>query len=143
MTVLLEVARNADGCCNQGAEAAEQGVQGFGMYVCVMPSGAISFRLDYRLNGRHETVYLGKYGRDGVSGGAAPQIRHYSKPAREAAPEGSEELRAIRREVARQRPNGREHAGHEALDLRAGATSSMAQSLPYGDYAGRPARALR
>ncbi|WP_365942779.1 Arm DNA-binding domain-containing protein [Mesorhizobium sp.] len=33
-----------------------------GMYVRVMPSGAISFRLDYRLNGRRETVYLGKYG---------------------------------------------------------------------------------
>ena len=37
-----------------------------GMYVRVMPSGAISFRLDYRLNGRRETVYLGKYGRDGI-----------------------------------------------------------------------------
>jgi Arm DNA-binding domain len=35
-----------------------------GMYVRVMPSGAISFRLDYRLNGRRETVYLGGYGRD-------------------------------------------------------------------------------
>lgn len=30
-----------------------------GMYVRVMPSGAISFRLDYRLHGRRETVYLG------------------------------------------------------------------------------------
>lgn len=38
-----------------------------GMYVRVMPSGAISFRLDYRLNGRRETVYLGRYGRDGIS----------------------------------------------------------------------------
>jgi hypothetical protein len=38
-----------------------------GMYVRVMPTGAISFRLDYRLNGRRETVYLGKYGRDGIS----------------------------------------------------------------------------
>jgi hypothetical protein len=38
-----------------------------GMCVRVMPSGAISFRLDYRLNGRRETVYLGKYGRDGIS----------------------------------------------------------------------------
>ena len=37
------------------------------MYVRVMPSGAISFRLDYRLNGRRETVYLGRYGRDGIS----------------------------------------------------------------------------
>ncbi|MDQ0563100.1 endonuclease YncB(thermonuclease family) [Rhizobium mesoamericanum] len=31
-----------------------------GVYVRVMPSGAISFRLDNRLNGRRETVYLGK-----------------------------------------------------------------------------------
>lgn len=38
-----------------------------GMYVRVMPSGAISFRLDYRLNGRRETVYLGRYGRGGIS----------------------------------------------------------------------------
>jgi len=38
-----------------------------GMYVRVMPSGAISFRLDYRLHGRRETVYLGRYGRDGIS----------------------------------------------------------------------------
>nr|WP_238474752.1 Arm DNA-binding domain-containing protein [Azospirillum cavernae] len=33
----------------------------------VDPSGTVSFRLDYRLNGRRETVYLGKYGRDGIS----------------------------------------------------------------------------
>lgn len=38
-----------------------------GMYVRVMPSGAISFRMDYRLNGRRESVYLGRYGRDGIS----------------------------------------------------------------------------
>ncbi len=37
------------------------------MYVRVDPSGTVSFRLDYRLNGRRETVYLGKYGRDGIS----------------------------------------------------------------------------
>lgn len=38
-----------------------------GMYVRVAPSGAISFRLDYRLNGRRETVYLGRSARDGIS----------------------------------------------------------------------------
>lgn len=38
-----------------------------GMYVKVMPSGAISFMLDYRLNGRREMVQLGRYGRDGIS----------------------------------------------------------------------------
>ena len=38
-----------------------------GMYVHVSPGGTLSFRLDYRLNGRRETVNLGKYGRDGIS----------------------------------------------------------------------------
>jgi integrase len=38
-----------------------------GMYVHVSPGGTLSFRLDYRLNGRRETVNFGKYGRDGVS----------------------------------------------------------------------------
>jgi integrase len=32
-----------------------------GMYVLVSPGGTISFRVDYRLNGRRETVTLGKY----------------------------------------------------------------------------------
>ncbi len=38
-----------------------------GMYVPVSPGGTLSFRLDYRLNGRRETVNFGKYGRDGIS----------------------------------------------------------------------------
>src|ERR1700735_275618 len=37
------------------------------MYVHVTAKGAMSFRMDYRLNGRRETVYLGKYGPDGLS----------------------------------------------------------------------------
>ena len=38
-----------------------------GMYVVVQPSGAIVFRYDYRLNGRRETLTLGRYGADGLS----------------------------------------------------------------------------
>lgn len=38
-----------------------------GMYVAVAPSGQITFRYDYRLNGRRETLTIGRYGRDGVS----------------------------------------------------------------------------
>jgi integrase len=38
-----------------------------GMYVHVTRKGAMSFRMDYRLNGRRETLYLGKYGSDGIS----------------------------------------------------------------------------
>ena len=38
-----------------------------GMYVLVKPSGTLSFRLDYRMNGRRETVTFGKYGPAGLS----------------------------------------------------------------------------
>ncbi|SFJ71786.1 site-specific integrase [Bradyrhizobium sp. Gha] len=38
-----------------------------GMYAHVSPKGSISFRLDYRLNGRRETVVFGKYGPDALS----------------------------------------------------------------------------
>ncbi|RJG46306.1 tyrosine-type recombinase/integrase [Mesorhizobium sp. DCY119] len=38
-----------------------------GMYIHVTTRGAMSFRMDYRLNGRRETLYLGKYGPDGIS----------------------------------------------------------------------------
>ncbi|MEF2073940.1 tyrosine-type recombinase/integrase [Consotaella aegiceratis] len=38
-----------------------------GLYVLVIPTGAISFRYDYRVNGRRETVILGRYGPAGLS----------------------------------------------------------------------------
>jgi integrase len=38
-----------------------------GMYVDVQPTGTIVFRYDYRLNGRRETLTLGRYGRSGIS----------------------------------------------------------------------------
>ena len=37
------------------------------MYLVVQPSGTIVFRLDYRMNGRRETVTLGRYGAAGIS----------------------------------------------------------------------------
>jgi len=56
-----------------------------GMYVRVAPSGALSFGLDYRLNGRRETVYHGKYGRDGIS---LARARELCLDARRAISEG-------------------------------------------------------
>lgn len=38
-----------------------------GMYVAVMPSGVLSFRFDYRLNGRRETLTIGAYGPAGLT----------------------------------------------------------------------------
>lgn len=38
-----------------------------GMYVSVAVTGRITFRYDYRLNGRRETLTIGSYGNDGIS----------------------------------------------------------------------------
>ncbi|CAG4899764.1 TrbI/VirB10 family protein [Paraburkholderia saeva] len=38
-----------------------------GMYVTVSPSGTVTFRYDYRFNGRRETLTLGRYGPGGIS----------------------------------------------------------------------------
>lgn len=38
-----------------------------GMYAAVAPSGQITFRYDYRLNGRRETLTIGRYGQGGVT----------------------------------------------------------------------------
>ncbi len=38
-----------------------------GLYIAVTKNGTISFRYDYRFNGRRETVTFGKYGPDGIT----------------------------------------------------------------------------
>lgn len=38
-----------------------------GMYASVAETGKITFRYDYRLNGRRETLTIGRYGEDGIS----------------------------------------------------------------------------
>ncbi len=56
-----------------------------GMYVHVSRAGSLSFRLDYRLHGRRETVVLGRYGRDGIS---LARAREKCLDARRAVAEG-------------------------------------------------------
>lgn len=56
-----------------------------GMYVVVSPTGTLSFRLDYRLHGRRETVVLGKYGPTGLS---LARAREKCIDARRAVGEG-------------------------------------------------------
>src|SRR5215467_5175525 len=56
-----------------------------GMYVLVKPSGTLTFRLDYRINGRRETVTLGKYGPAGLS---LARARELCLDARRAISEG-------------------------------------------------------
>lgn len=46
------------------AEADQKNLQGFrsaGLYAAVTPSGAVSFRYDYRANVRRETLVIGRY----------------------------------------------------------------------------------
>jgi len=38
-----------------------------GLYVTVSPKGLVTFRYDYRINGRRETLTIGRYGADGIS----------------------------------------------------------------------------
>lgn len=38
-----------------------------GMYVFVTKAGTVSFRYDYRINGRRETYVIGQYGRGGIT----------------------------------------------------------------------------
>ncbi|WP_225063449.1 tyrosine-type recombinase/integrase [Komagataeibacter rhaeticus] len=56
-----------------------------GMYVLVTEKGVVSFRMDYRLNGRRETVCLGKYGPGGLS---LARAREKCIDARRALAEG-------------------------------------------------------
>jgi integrase len=57
-----------------------------GMYVTVSPRGTITFRLDYRLNGRRETLTIGRYGsKDGIS---LLMARERCMEARKAIAEG-------------------------------------------------------
>lgn len=48
-----------------------------GLYVAVTPAGSISFRHNYSINGRQETVTFGRYGvgRDHLGGGAGATWR--------------------------------------------------------------------
>ena len=69
-----------------------------GMYVVVAPSGTVTFRLDYRLNGRRETVTFGQYGPAELS---LARAREMTIDARRAIMEGNspahEKQRAKRR----------------------------------------------
>ena len=69
-----------------------------GMYVLVSTKGSISFRLDYRMNGRRETITFGKYGPADLS---LARARELCIDARRAIKEGRspaiEKQRAKRR----------------------------------------------
>ncbi len=71
-----------------------------GMYVHVSPSGAISFRHDYRLHGRRETVVFGRYGAAGIS---LARAREKCIDARRAVSDGRSPAQDKQREKRRLR----------------------------------------
>jgi integrase len=66
-----------------------------GMYASVSATGQVSFRYDYRLNGRRESVTLGKYGPDGLT---LAQARTKCMEARKAVAEGRSPAQEKQRE---------------------------------------------
>ncbi len=56
-----------------------------GLYATVLPTGTISFRYNYRVNGRSETLVLGRYGAGGLS---LQEARARLEQAKKAQSEG-------------------------------------------------------
>ena len=69
-----------------------------GMYVLVAPSGQVTFRYDYRLHGRRETVTLGRYGDDGLS---LAEARERCMAARKLVSDGRSPAQEKQREKRR------------------------------------------
>jgi hypothetical protein len=73
-----------------------------GLYVYVLTSGTISFRYNYAINGRQETLVLGRYGPGGLKLGEARELLAEAKKALAAG-----------RSPARQKANIRERRKDE------------------------------
>jgi integrase len=70
-----------------------------GLYEVVTPRGTISFRMDYRLNGRRETLTIGRYGtKDGIS---PLMARERCMEARKAIAQGVSPAQEKQREKSR------------------------------------------
>lgn len=69
-----------------------------GMYAAVSAVGQITFRYDYRVNGRRETVTLGRYGEDGIS---LADARERCLAARKMVAEGKSPAQEKQREKRR------------------------------------------
>lgn len=68
------------------------------MYAVIKPSGRIVFRYDYRLNGRRETLTIGRYGADGMG---LARAREKCLAARRAVADGQSPAQEKRREKRR------------------------------------------
>ncbi len=100
-----------------------------GMYVTISPVGTVTFRYDYRLNGRRETLTIGRYGPDGLS---LARARERCLEARRAVAEGrspSQEKQRQKRRLAEAKTFG-EFTVRWADEARmADSTRSMRKSI--------------
>lgn len=100
-----------------------------GMYVTVSPAGTITFRYDYRLNGRRETLTIGRYGPDGLS---LARARERCLEARRAVADGrspSQEKQRQKRRLAEAKTFGEFTVRWAAEARMADSTRSMRKSI--------------
>jgi hypothetical protein len=86
--------------------------------VLVSPSGGISFRYNYRVNGRQETLTLGRYGAGGIT---LAQAREALVEARAALREGVSPARSkTQRELRKKAAAGSTGQGNTWASLSPG-----------------------
>lgn len=102
-----------------------------GLYVAVTKAGSISFRYNYSINGRQETLTFGRYGVGGITlaeareqlGEAKKMIAAGKSPAKEKARDkarqGRRDIRRLGGKMAARLPDGRLDARHAQGRLRA------------------------
>lgn len=100
-----------------------------GMYVTVSPAGTITFRYDYRINGRRETLTIGRYGPSGLS---LARAREQCLEAKRAVSEGESPAKGKQREKRRlaEAQTFGEFADQWVVDARmADSTRSMRKAI--------------
>ncbi len=100
-----------------------------GMYATVSPAGTITFRYDYRLNGRRETLTIGRYGPTGLT---LAKARERCLTARHAVAEGqspSQEKQRTKRRMSQAKTFGEFTARWSEGARMADSTRSMRRSI--------------
>ena len=100
-----------------------------GMYVTVSPVGTVTFRYDYRLNGRRETLTIGRYGPAGIS---LALVREKLIDAKKAVAQGKSPAHEKQRE--KRRLTAAKNFGHTTAQWlvgarMAGSTKAMRKSI--------------
>src|SRR3569832_59592 len=100
-----------------------------GMYVTVSPAGTVTFRYDYRLNGRRETLTIGRYGPDGLSLARARERCLEARRAEAAGRSPSQEKQRQKRRLAEAKTFGEFTVWWAAEARMADSTRSMRKSI--------------